>query len=221
MAKERISSNVSSELATQIKRTAKKAGLSVSAFIEKAVEGLLGRSCILVENSRLSKELEQKDDCINELCLEIQKIREVVRIAGQKAKQEASEFKAERDRLSRQITGIKSECDVIKAQRQSQLCYLAKALGVEYTIEIDKSLDDEYLAKLCDAIHAKIEVLTESHDIFKAASEEKTEQLEASEAKVKALLNRGWWARLWNRVPWASEKRTWNKPPRPITPTGE
>ena len=45
MAKERISSNVSSELATQIKRTAKKAGLSVSAFIEKAVEGLLGRSC--------------------------------------------------------------------------------------------------------------------------------------------------------------------------------
>ena len=174
-----------------------------------------------MENSRLSKELEQKDDCINELCLEIQKIREVVRIAGQKAKQEASEFKAERDRLSRQITGIKSECDVIKAQRQSQLCYLAKALGVEYTIEIDKSLDDEYLAKLCDAIHAKIEVLTESHDIFKAASEEKTEQLEASEAKVKALLNRGWWARLWNRVPWASEKRTWNKPPRPITPTGE
>ena len=221
MAKERISSNVSNELATQVKDTAKKAGLSVSAFIEKAVEGLLGRSCLLVENSRLSTELEQKDDCINELCLEIQKIREVVRIAGQKAKQEASEFKAERDRLSRQITGIKSECDVIKAQRQSQLCYLAKALGVEYTIEIKKPLDDEHLSYLYEAVHAKIEVLTESHDIFKAASEERAEQLAASEAKVKVLLKRGWWARLCNHVPWASEKRTRNKPPRPITPTGE
>ena len=196
MAKQRISSNVSGEIATQIKGAAKKAGLSVSAFIEKAVEGLLGRSCLLVENSRLSKELEQKDDCINELNLE-------------------------KGRLSRQITGIKSECDVIKAQRQRQLCWFAKALGVEYTIEIKKPLDDEYLAKLCDAIHAKIEVLTESHDIYKAASEEKTEQLEASEAKVKALLGRGWWARLWNRVPWASEKRTWDTPSRPITPTGE
>ena len=221
MAKERISSNVSNELAIQIKDTAKKAGLSVSAFIEKAVEGLLGRSCILVENSRLSTELEQKNDCINELNLEHQKLKETLRIAQQKAGQDATEAKAERDRLSRQITGIKSECDVIKAQRQSQLCYLAKALGVEYTIEIKKPLDDEYLAKLCDAICAKIEVLTESHDIFKAASEESAEQLKVLEAKLKALLERGWWARLWNRVPWASEKRTWNKPPRPITPTGE
>ena len=50
------------------RRTAKKAGLSVSAFIEKAVEGLLGRSCLLVENSRLSKDLDQRGDRINELC---------------------------------------------------------------------------------------------------------------------------------------------------------
>ena len=147
MAKERISSNVSNELATQVRHTAKQAGLSVSAFIEKAVEGLLGRSCLLVENSRLSKDLDQRGDRINELCR------------------------------------------------------LANTIGVEHKIEIDKSLDDEYLAKLCDAIHAKIEVLTESHDIFKAASEERAEQLEASEAKVKALLERGWWARLCNRVP--------------------
>ena len=104
MAKQRISSNVSSELATQVKHTAKKAGLSVSAFIEKAVEGLLGRSCLLVENSRLSTELEQKDDCINELNLKRQKLKEVLRIAQQKASQDATEFKAERDRLSRQIT---------------------------------------------------------------------------------------------------------------------
>ena len=186
MAKQRISSNVSSEMATQIKDTAKKAGLSVSAFIEKAVEGLLGRSCLLVENSRLSRDVEQRGDSINELCLE-------------------------KDRLSRQMASIKSECDTIKAQRQSQLCYLAKALGVEYQIEIKKPLDDEYLAKLCDAICAKIEVLTESHDIFKAASEEKTEQLEASEAKIKALLERGWWDRLWNRIPRASTSA--GKPP--------
>ena len=188
MAKQRISSNVSNELATQIKHTAKKAGLSVSALIEKAVEGLLGRSCLLVENSRLSKELEQKDDCINELNLKHQKLKEVLRIAQQKERQDATE----RDRLSRQITGIKSECDTIKAQRQSQLCYLAKALGLEYI----ENPDDAYLAKLCDAICAKIEVLTESHDIYKAASEERAEQLEACEAKVKVLLDRGWWARV-------------------------
>ena len=181
MTKQRISSNVSSELATQIKGAAKKAGLSVSAFIEKAVEGLLGRSCLLVENSRLSKDLDQRGDRINELCLE-------------------------KDRLSRQIACIKSERDVIKAQRQSQLCYLAKALGLEYI----ENPDDVYLAKLCDAIHAKIEVLTESHDIFKAALEEKTEQLEASEAKIKALLDRGWWARLCNRVPWIPTSNTPN-----------
>ena len=150
-----------------------------------------------MENSRLSKDVDQRGDSINELNLERQKLKETLRIAQQKASQDTTE----RDRLSRQITGIQSECDVIKAQRQSQLCYLAKALGLEYTIEIKKPLDDEYLAKLCDAIHAKIDVLTESHDIYKAASEEKTEQLEASEAKVKALLERGWWARLWNRVP--------------------
>ena len=182
MAKQRISSNVSNELATQIKDTAKKAGLSVSAFIEKAVEGLLGRSCLLVENSRLSTELEQNGDCINELNLKHQKLKEVLRIAQQKAGQDATE----RDRLSRQITGIQSERDVIKAQHQSQLCYLAKALGLEYI----ENPDGEYLAKLCDAIRAKIDVLTESHDIFKASSEEKTEQLAASEAKVKALLER-------------------------------
>ena len=104
MAKERISSNVSNELATQVKDTAQKSGLSVSAFIEKAVEGLLGQSCILVENSQLSVESCQKDDCINELNLERQKLKEVLRIAQQKASQDATEFKAERKRLSRQIT---------------------------------------------------------------------------------------------------------------------
>ena len=197
MAKERISSNVSNELATQVKRTAKKAGLSVSAFIEKAVEGLLGRSCLLVENSRLSKDLDQRGDRINELNLEHQKLKEVLRIAQQKANQDTTEFKAERDRLSRQITGIQSERDVIKAQRQNELCWIADKLGIQYI----ENPDDEYLAKLSDAICAKIEVLTESHDIFKASSEENTEQLAASEAKVKALLKRGWWARLWNRVP--------------------
>ena len=151
---------------------------------------MLGQSCILVENSQLSVESCQKDNCINELNLERQKLKEVLRIAQQKERQDTTE----RDRLSRQITSIKSECDTIKAQRQSQLCYLAEALGVEYQIEIKKPLDDAYLAKLCDAICAKIDVLTESHDIYKASSEEKTEQLVASEAKVKALLERGWWA---------------------------
>ena len=92
MAKERISSNVSSELATQVKRTAKKAGLSVSAFIEKAVEGLLGRSCLLVENSRLSKDLDQRGDRINELNLEHQKLKEVLRIAQQKANQDTTDL---------------------------------------------------------------------------------------------------------------------------------
>ena len=221
MAKERISSNVSNELATQVKDTAQKAGLSVSAFIEKAVEGLLGRSCILVENSQLSVESCQKDDCINELNLERQKLKEVLRIAQQKASQDATEFKAECDRLSRQITGIQSERDVIKRKHQNELCRLANTIGVEHKIETDTPADIEHLSYLYEAVHAKIEVLTESHDIFKAASEEKTEQLEACEAKVKALLKRGWWARLWNHVPWASEKRTWNKPSRPITPTGE
>ena len=62
---------------------------------------------------------------------------------------------------------------------------------MEYQIEIKKPLDDEYLAKLCEAIHAKIEVLTESHDIFKAASEEKTEQLEASEATGQGVIGSG------------------------------
>ena len=133
----------------------------------------------------------------SELCLECQKLKEVLRIAQQKARQDATELKTERDRLSRQITGIKSERDAIKAQRQSELCYLAKALGVEYI----ENPDGEYLAKLSDAICAKIDVLTESHDIYKAASEESAEQLAASEAKVKALLDRGWWARLRNRVP--------------------
>ena len=165
MAKQRISSNVSSELATQVRRTAKKAGLSVSAFIEKAVEGLLGRSCLLVENSRLSKELEQKDDCINELNLE-------------------------KERLSRQITGLQSERDVIKAHYENELKGIAESLGI-------KNVEDLRAGE----VRAKIEVLTESHDIYKAASEERAEQLEASKAQVKALLDRGWWARVWNRVP--------------------
>ena len=135
MAKERISSNVSNELATQVKHTAKKAGLSVSALHRESgdrgvVRALL--SCLWKTHGFLT-ELEQRDDCINELNLERQKLKETLRIAQQKATQDATEFKTERDRLSRQVTGIKSERDTIKAQRQSQLCYLAKALGVEYT----------------------------------------------------------------------------------------
>ena len=201
MAKQRISSNVSGEMATQIKDTAKKAGLSVSAFIEKAVDGLLGRSCILVENSQLSVESCQKDDCINELNLERQKLKETLRIAQQKASQDAAEFIAERKRLSRQITGIQSERDVIKRKHQNELCRLANTVGVEHKIEVSTPADIEHLSYLYEAVHAKIEVLTESHDIYKAASEESAEQLAASEAKVKALLDRGWWARVWNRVP--------------------
>ena len=41
MAKERISSNVSNELATQVKHTAKKAGLSVSAVHRKGSRGVV------------------------------------------------------------------------------------------------------------------------------------------------------------------------------------
>ena len=69
-----------------------------------------------MENSRLSKDVEQRGDSINELNLKHQKLKEVLRIAQQKAEQDATELEAERDRLSRQITGLKSEYDVIKAQ---------------------------------------------------------------------------------------------------------
>ena len=62
---------------------------------------------------------------------------------------------------------------------------------MEYTIEIKKPLDGEYLAKLCDAIHAKIDVLTESHDIFKASSEESDRAVGSVRSEGQGVIGTG------------------------------
>ena len=49
----------------------------------------------------------------------------------------------------------------------------------------------EYLAKLCDAICAKIEVLTESHDIFKASSEEKCRAVGSVRSEGQGVIGSG------------------------------
>ena len=168
MAKERISSNVDRKLAVATKERAAELGVSVSAFIEMVVQAALGQFNIYQENKQL-------------------------RCARRQAEKRAADLKTECNELSRKVTYIRSERDLIKKEREHQLRQIADKLGLEQ--HACPSQDFR-------TIDAKIEMLCRSHDIFKASSEEKASELEVCESRIEVLLNRGWWQRLRNVVPW-------------------
>ena len=109
------------------------------------------------------------------------------------------------EQLKRDVMGVKAERDAVKLQREDEVKRLTEQR-------------DEFERKM----HDEVDVSNKFYANWQASKK----ALSACETKIQKLLNRGIFARLFNRIPWAKgnkgrEKRMWDTPARPISPTQE
>lgn len=92
----------------------------------------------------------------------------------------------------------------------------AKALGISRAKLIEIALQSELghfnihkenkrLAAAKNRAEAETEAVRKHRDHFKAKSEEAESNYRACSEKLRLLLTRNWWDRLWNKIPWITE----------------
>lgn len=78
----------------------------------------------------------------------------------------------------------------------------AESLGISRAKLIEIALQSE-LGHF--NIHKENKRLTKERNRFKAKSEEAESNYRACSEKLRLLLTRNWWERLWNKIPWTTE----------------
>ena len=223
MKKVRISCDVNWKLRQRVDAQAKEHGISRAKFIEDAVESKVEGFNVHKENKRLTEARRKAELEINMLHEKITTFEK--QIAAQKdtcnrLEHEKTQLTEQRDEFEKllhdetdtcnkydeRVKSLKKERDTFK----ENLKQIASHLGVPDTVEHCKQRIDE--------LQESIENKKKERDCFKAKSEEAESNYRVCRDKVDLLLQRNWWERLWNKMPWMNE-RLWDKPSRPITPT--
>ena len=91
-------------------------------------------------------------------------------------------------------------------QEHKNLCNQLEREKTELTEQRDEF--EKLLHAETDAYNTcyeRAESLKKERDTFKAKFEDQAEAVAVSEEKVNQLLNRNWWERLWNKMPWITE----------------
>ena len=213
MTKERISSDVDRKLRIELDTKANELGISRAKFIEIALKSELGHFNVHKENKRLTEAKARLEGQVSELTdtcddLESQKnqltvqhsdrINEIASALGVPntlghIKQRIDELQAAQDELKQEKTELTEQRD-----------------------EFEKLLHAE--TDVCNKYDAQVKSLRKERDTFKAKFGDAESNYRVCSEKLRLLLTRNWWERLWNVLPWVNE-RLWDTPSRPITPT--
>ena len=193
MRKERISSDVDRKLRLELDEKANALGISRAKYIEISLKSELGRFNIHKENKRLTEERAQAEQ--ETVALRQQLTSEKTQLTEQRDEFEKL-LHAETDAYNKcheRVESLKKERDTFK----ENLKQIASHLGVPDTVE--------HCQQRIDELQESIDDKKKERDTFKAKFEDQAEAVAVSEEKVNQLLNRNWWERLWNKMPWITE----------------
>lgn len=192
-SKKRISSDIDKNLATALDAKANELGIPRARLVETALETELGRFNVHKENKRLTERVKTSEQETAELRQQLTA-----------AERQVTELTKQRDEFERLLHNETDTCNKYDEQVKSlkkeraeaveNLKQIASYLGVPDTVKHCKQRIDE--------LQESIENREKERDTFKAKFEEAEANCRISSEKVVYLVNRNWWERLWNILPW-------------------
>ena len=185
MARERISSNVSRKTVLRIIEAAKRLSVSISRYIEIAVEAELDKLDSRAEIERLKKEqkhlVDQRDVARIQRDVACESIKTIATKLG--ATNDVAACKQKIDKLQAEATEAQEQRDRFESKYE----------GARASMEDYKRRNKDLITEATEARRQR--------DHFKAKFDAALEDLAVAEAKIDALQNRGLLARIFNRKP--------------------
>lgn len=207
MKKVRISCDVNLKLRKRLDARSKENGISRAQFIEIAVENHVEGFNVHKENKRLTEARRKAEQEINTLHQKITTLEKQVteqKDTCNRLEREKTQLTEQRDEFEKQLhaeTDAYNKCyeraESLKKERNTfreNLKQIASHLGVPDTVEHCKQRIDE--------LQASIENKKRERNRFKAQLEEAQSKLNVCDEKLTRLVERNWWERLWNTLPW-------------------
>ena len=190
MTKERVSTNIERKLRLDLDAKANKLGISRAHLIETAIKSELDRFNVHKENKRLTQAKAWLEEQFSERKAELtanhlDRIKEIAVALGvpdtiEHIKQRIAELHKNRDQFEREKTELTEQRD-----------------------EFENQLHAETDAN--NKCYERAELLKKERDTFKARWETSQEELSVASEKLRHLLMRNWWERLWDILPWIDE----------------
>ena len=176
MTKVRISCDTNLKVRQQIDVQAKENGISRAKFIENAVESKLEGFNVHKENKRLTEARRQAEE-------ETEALRQQLTTAEQEHKNLCNQLEREKTELTEQ---------------RDEFEKLLHAETDAYNTCYERA---ESLKKERDTFKAAAEEARKQRDSFKAKFEDAESNYRTCSEKLRLLLTRNWWERLWNKMP--------------------
>lgn len=224
--KKRVSSDIDKNLITALDAKCEKLGISRAKFIETAIETELGRFNVHKENKRLTERVKASAEDIAELQHQLDTTQAAHQEICDRLECEKTQLTQQRDEfekllhdetdtcnkydervksLKKELATVKStyekECEKLSKDYTEQIKGIATTLGVPPTpMHIKQRIGE--LKQHVDDLKVSVENREKERDTFKAKFEKADADSRTCSEKLRLLLTRNWWERLWNVLPW-------------------
>ena len=232
MTKERISSDVDRKLRIELDAKANALGISRAKLIEIALKSELGHFNVHKENKRLTEakaRLERQVSELTDTCddLESQKNQLTVQHSDRTneiasalgvpntlghIKQRIDELQSAQNQLKQEKIELTEQRDEFEKLLHAETdaynkCHeRAESLKKERnTLKEKVQIAEKQLATDEQRYQSVSDGLRKQRDTFKTKFEEAESNYRACGEKLRLLMTRNWWDRLWNKLPWITE----------------
>ena len=198
MTKERISSDVDRKLRLELDEKANALGISRAKLIEISLKSELGHFNVHKENKRLTEARAKAEE-------ETEALRQQLTTAEQEHKNLCNQFECEKTQLTEQRDEFEK---LLHAETDAyNKCYeRAESLKKERnTLKEKVQIAEKQLATDEQRYQSASDGLRKQRDTFKTKFEEAESNYRACGEKLRLLMTRTWWDRLWNKLPWITE----------------
>ena len=198
MRKERISSDVERKLRLELDEKANALGISRAKLIEISLKSELGHFNVHKENKRLTEARVKAEE-------ETEALRQQLTTTEQEHKNRCNQFECEKTQLTEQRDEFEK---LLHAETDAyNKCHeRAESLKKERnTLKEKVQIAEKQLATDEQRYQSVSDGLRKQRDTFKTKFEEAESNYRACGEKLRLLMTRNWWDRLWNKLPWITE----------------
>ena len=198
MTKERISSDVDRKLRIELDAKANALGISRAKLIEISLKSELGHFNVHKENKRLTEARVKAEE-------ETEALRQQLTTTEQEHKNRCNQFECEKTQLTEQRDEFEK---LLHAETDAyNKCHeRAESLKKERnTLKEKVQIAEKQLATDEQRYQSVSDGLRKQRDTFKTKFEEAESNYRACGEKLRLLMTRNWWDRLWNKLPWITE----------------
>ena len=223
--KKRVSSDIDKNLVMALDAKTEKLGISRAKFIETAIETELGRFNVHKENKRLTERVTTAEQDIAELQHQLDATQAAHQETCDRLEREKNQLTEHRDEFEKllhdetdtcnkydeQVKSLKQELATAEAKYEKE-CEDRQELSAEYAERIKQIASHlgvpdtvNHIKQRIDELETSIKNREDERDLFKDKMEKTDENYRICTEKIRLLVIRNWWERLWNVLPWTKD----------------